>query len=43
MMETFRNHPKYVRRTRRRSRKLVGKAKTPQLRIQIKRWLDEKN
>jgi hypothetical protein len=33
MMETFRNHPKYVRRTRRRIRKLVGKAKTPQLRI----------
>jgi hypothetical protein len=23
--------------------KVVGKAKTPQLRIQIKRWLDEKN
>jgi hypothetical protein len=43
MMETFRNHPKYVRCTRRRSRKLVGKAKTPQLRIQIKRWHDEKN
>jgi hypothetical protein len=43
MMETFRNHPKYVRRTRRRIRKLVGKAKTPQLRIRIKRWLDEKN